>query len=61
MISFGKSHGGEYDKSKALTMKYLFQKTIPLLIEYVKYQKPINLVNFNYIEKNIATKKQLYL
>ena len=26
-------------------MKYLFQKTIPLLNEYVKYQKPINLVN----------------
>ena len=44
---------GEYDKSKALTMKYLFQKTIPLLIEYVKYQKPINLVNFNYIEKTL--------
>ncbi len=34
-------------------MKYLFQKTIPLLIEYVKYQKPINLVNFNYIEKTL--------
>lgn len=47
---------GKYDKSKATTMKYLFQRTIPLLNEYVRHQKPINLINFNYIEKTLPQK-----
>ena len=42
-----------YDKSKATTMANLFQRTIPLLNEYVRCQNPINLINFNYIEKTL--------
>ena len=50
---------GKWDKKQARTMKCLFADIIPLINEYLNLNKPIELINFEYLD-NILPKDPDY-
>ena len=54
-----KDYGGKWDKKKVNTMKCLFTDIIPLINEYLTLNKPIGLINFEYLD-NILPKDPYY-
>ena len=50
---------GKWDKKKVNTMKCLFTDIIPLINEYLTLNKPIGLINFEYLD-NILPKDPYY-
>jgi hypothetical protein len=47
---------GYYDRYYVKAMRYLFQNVIPLINKYVESQQPVELLNFNYLEKMLPQK-----